>query len=71
MNPLYAIESWMPEPIGKWHKLTGFNHLQKSYALGAWAMLKAHYGQRTRYRLIKDGEVIDECGLRNVSANTP
>jgi hypothetical protein len=36
----------MEPPIDKWHTLTGFSCLRKSYAEGAWAMLRAHYNQK-------------------------
>jgi hypothetical protein len=49
-----ATEQWRPLGVG-------FQQMRKSYAEGAFAMIKAHYGTGRQYRLVNDlGEVIDE-----------
>ena len=66
---LYDIEFYMPPPVDRWSKLISFQYMRKSYAEGAWAMLRAHYNQRTEHRLLCDGKVIDECGKQTVMLN--
>ncbi|NBO98542.1 MAG: hypothetical protein EBU90_00165 [Proteobacteria bacterium] len=65
----YDIEFYMEPPIDRWSKSTSFQYMQKSFAEGAWAMLKAHYNQHYKHRLLKDGVVIDECGYQKVTVN--
>ncbi len=65
----YDIEFYMEPPIDRWSKSTSFQYMQKSFAEGAWAMLKAHYNQQYKHRLLKDGVVIDECGYQKVTVN--
>ena len=69
MKSLYRIEFYMPAPIDKWHTLPSFNCLQKSFAMGAWAMLRAHYGHNYKHRLLKDGQVVEECGFQKIQLN--
>jgi hypothetical protein len=45
----------MPPPIDKWSKVVGFSYMRKSFAEGAWAMLKAHYNQS--YEQISEEEI--------------
>lgn len=66
---LYDIEFYMPPPIDKWAKQIGFQYMRKSFAEGAWAMLKAHYNQRYEHRLLCDGVVIDQIGKRTIKVN--
>ena len=56
MNP-YHIEYEMFD--GKWVKMAGFSYIRKSFAEGAWAMLRAHYNHKSRYRLLRCNEVIE------------
>lgn len=65
----YHIDFYMPPPIDKWHVLTGFSCIRRSYAEGAWAMLRAHYNQKQKHRLRKGQEVIAECGLQTINVN--
>jgi len=60
----YDIEFYMEAPVSKWRSLPSFRYMQKSYAMGAWNMLKSQYCQQYTYRLIKDGEVIETCGKK-------
>lgn len=66
---LYDIEFYMPPPIDKWSKMTGFCYMRKSFAEGAWAMLKAHYNHRTEHRLLCDGKVIKELTKQTIKVN--
>lgn len=66
---LYTIEAYMPEPVDKWHKLIGFSYMRKSYAEGAWNMLRSYYNQSTKHRLLCDGKIIDECGKQTIKVN--
>lgn len=50
-------------------KMSSFSSMRKSFAEGAWAMLRAHYSQRYPHRLLKDGVVVEECGLQDVQVN--
>jgi len=55
----------------KWHTLSGFGFLQKSFAKGAWAMLRAFYNHKHRHRLVKGMdknvlELVKEMGLQEV-----
>jgi len=65
----YDIEFYMAPPIDKWSKLAGFSCMRKSFAEGAWSMLKAYYNQRYEYRLLCDGQVIDEIGKQTIKVN--
>ena len=53
----------------KWGKLPSFSYMRKSFAEGAWAMLRAHYNQRSEHRLMKNGEEIDRIGTQKVKLN--
>jgi hypothetical protein len=69
----YTIQQYWEYPDkpehNKWASLTSFSYMQKSFAEGAWAMLRAHYNQTHKHRLLKDGEVIEECGYQKVGVN--
>lgn len=67
----YHIEIHIPAPVDKWHKLCGFSSMRRAYAMGAWAMLKAHYNQTHRHRLLKGNEVIDQHDFARVRVNSP
>lgn len=73
MKSLYKIERlWeytdTPEQ-NKWILLFPFDCMQKSFAEGAWSMLKSFYNQNYKHRLVKDGQVIDECGYQKITVN--
>ena len=59
----------MELPVDRWSKIPSFSCMQKSFAEGAWAMLKAHYNQHTIHRLLKDGVVIDQCSKQRITVN--
>lgn len=65
----YAIEFYMPPPVDKWQKMVGFSHMRKSFAEGAWSILKAHYNQRYEHRLICDGVIVDQIGKQTIKCN--
>lgn len=65
----YDIEFYMPPPIDKWRKMVSFSYMRKSFAEGAWAMLKAHYNQRYEHRLLCDGQVIDTVSKQTIKVN--
>jgi len=67
---IYDIEAYMAPPIDKWSKLIGFQYMRKSYAEGAWAMLKSHYNQRTEHRLLCDGVAVEQVGKQTVKVNS-
>lgn len=66
---LYTIERWAEAPLNKWMKLTSFTYMRKSFAEGAWCMLKAHYNQSSKHRLLCDGDVVDEHGYAKIKVN--
>lgn len=73
MQQLYRIEQFW-EFGQKWQKLgPSFTCMRKSFAEGAWAMLKAHYGQQKQFRLVTDVKenptVIDTWNSPKVSVN--
>ena len=70
MRSLYRIEHYMEAPLDRWAKNVSFDCMQKSFAMGAWAMLKAHYNHSRRHRLVKDNEVIEEMGLQTIVVNS-
>ena len=43
--------------------------MRKSFAEGAWAMLKAHYNQHYEHRLLCDGQVIDTISKQTIKVN--
>lgn len=66
---LYDIEFYMEPPVDRWSKMVSFSCMQKSFAEGAWAMLRSFSNQRYKHRLLKDGIVIDEIGYQRVRVN--
>jgi muramidase (phage lysozyme) len=73
MKSLYKIEQFWeysdkPEH-NKWKTLFPFDCMQKSFALGAWAMLKSYYHQKHKHRLLKDGVVVEECSKQTIKVN--
>lgn len=66
---LYTIEFYMPPPVDKWAGMTSFKYMRKSFAEGAWAMLRAHYNQNRKHRLVCDGQVVNEVGEQRVKVN--
>lgn len=69
MQKYYTIEFYMPLPINKWSNMVSFAYMRKSYAEGAWAMLKSFYNHKYEYRLVCDGEVIAEMGKQTIKVN--
>lgn len=65
----YDIEFYMEPPIDKWRKLPSFCCMRKSFAEGAWTMLKAHYNQNHQHRLVCDNVVIDTIGKQKIKIN--
>ena len=66
----YTIEFQFQPPLeNKWGKMPSFSYMRKSFAEGAWAMLKAHYNQKRGHRLLKDGEVVETIGKQEVKPN--
>ena len=53
----------------KWFLLYPFDCMQKSFAEGAWAMLKAFYNHRNKHRLLKDGQVVEEMSKQTITVN--
>lgn len=53
MKSLYKIERFS-DALNKWVVFCQFQYMQKSFAMGAWAMLKSFYNHKTEYRLVKD-----------------
>ena len=60
----YHIEYEMFD--GKWVKMAGFSYIRKSFAEGAWAMLRGHYNHNRRHRLLCGNEVIETMGKQTV-----
>jgi len=59
----------MEQPINRenWVTMTGFASLQKSFAEGAFCMLRSFYGGNKKYRLIdSDGKVVSEWNTGTV-----
>lgn len=68
----YTIQYLMQQPINRenWVAMTGFQYLQKSFAEGAFCMLKSFYGGNKKYRLIdSDGKVIAEWCTGTITVN--
>jgi hypothetical protein len=65
----YDIEFYMEPPVDRWAKSISFQYMQKSFAEGAWAMLKAHYNHQYKHRLLKDGVVIEEMSKQTIRVN--
>lgn len=74
MKSLYKIERFWeypdtPEHNG-WSLLYPYDCMQKSFAEGAWTMLKSYYNYHNyKHRLLKDGQVIDELGYQKIKVN--
>jgi len=64
---LYDIECLISKD--KWTKMIGFQYMQKSYAEGAWAMLKSFYNHHFEYRLLENGVVVAEMGKQTIKVN--
>ena len=66
----YQIEYYCEAPLDKWMPMSpGFVCMPKSYAEGAWAMLKSYYNQKRKHRLVCDGVVVDTYGLQTIHVN--
>lgn len=53
-----------------WVTLVPYGYMQKSFAMGAWSMLKSFYNHDTEYRLVKGAsEVIDHCTKQTIKLN--
>ena len=72
MRKTYTIQCLMQQPVNRenWVDMFGFKYMQKSFAEGAFCMLKTLYGGNKKYRLIdSDGKVIAEWCTGNINAN--
>lgn len=72
MRKTYTIQYLMQQPVNRenWVPMNGFQYLQKSFAEGAFCMLKSFYGGNKKYRLIdSDGKVIAEWNTGTISVN--
>jgi hypothetical protein len=50
----------LPKETSKWATMPGFAYMQKSFAQGAFHMLKSFYGGNEKYRLVdSNGVVVD------------
>lgn len=68
----YTIQYLMKQPINRenWVTMTGFAYMQKSFAEGAFCMLRSFYGGEKRYRLIdSEGKVVAEWNTGTIQAN--
>ena len=50
----------------KWKPMRGFEYMGKSYAQGAWAMLRAHYNHKNKHRLVNGDVVVADMGCQFV-----
>jgi len=71
---LYKIEYLFEHPNfpngSKWMDFTMFTCMQKSFAEGAFAMLKAHYGGEKKYRLVdSEGTIVDQWNTGKIVVN--
>jgi len=70
---LYKIERYWEYPyspeLNKWVTLSQFHGMQKSFAQGAWSMLKSYYNQDYKHRLVKDDIVLEECSKQDIMVN--
>jgi hypothetical protein len=64
-RPLYKIE-YYDERTQKWVLNFPFQYMQKSFAEGAWSMLKSFYNHTHKYRLVKDGVVVETMTKQTV-----
>ena len=47
----YCIQAWWKQD-NSWRMLgPKFHNMEEEFAMGAWAMLKSHYGKKRRFRL--------------------
>lgn len=53
VKSFYDIEFYMEKPVDRWTKFISFSYMQKSFAEGAWAMLKSFYNHDKKHRLIR------------------
>jgi hypothetical protein len=69
---LYRIEIYS-KALDKWMSLVSFSCMRKTFADGAWSMLKAHYGENKEYRLVIDKtgpvEIVDTWNSPTVKVN--
>ena len=68
----YKIEYLMRQPINRenWVVMFPFQHMRKSFAEGAFAMLKSLYGGEKKYRLVdSDGKIVDEWNTGKIVVN--
>jgi hypothetical protein len=66
----YDIEFYMPPPVDKWTRLPSFACMRKSFAEGAWAMLRATYNHDREHRLVCNGQVVQTLGKQRVGVST-
>jgi hypothetical protein len=72
MRKTYTIQYLMQQPDNRenWVAMHGFQYMQKSFAEGAFCMLKSFYGGNKKYRLIDDeGKVIAEWNTGTVGVS--
>lgn len=72
LRKTYKIEYLIEQPVGRkyWTTLSTFQYMQKSFAEGAFTMLKSFYGGGKKYRLVdSEGKVVDEWNTGIVHVN--
>lgn len=69
MRPTYDIQFYMEPPVDRWSRVMGFCNMQKSFAEGAWAMLKSFSNHKYKHRLLKSGVVVEEIGHQKINLN--
>lgn len=52
--------------LNQWRSIIGFEYMNKSYAIGAWEMLKSFYNHSNKHRLLLNDEVIEEIGTQTI-----
>ena len=68
----YRIEYLMLQPVNRenWVVMSPFQYMQKSFAEGAFTMLKSFYGGEKKYRLVdSDGNVVDQWNTGKIVVN--
>jgi hypothetical protein len=66
---LYKIERFS-DALNKWVVFCQFDCMQKSFAMGAWAMLTSFCDTKNEYRLVKDeNEVVEHCTKQTINLN--
>jgi hypothetical protein len=66
----YRIEYWQREPLNRWAQFGTFQYMRKSFAEGAFAMLKSMNGGDKRYRLLDGADnIIDEHRTGTIHVN--